>query len=188
MNRRTLKVLGSLEIPECSLQKMHEEKCSETAQHCPICQETWQTHTKWSNYLIHIKKKNPGRSAIREWSWQQPGLSPAPFCHLHPQYKCKTVKTQGEAELQWIHSDAGPEPLTGDINYSAVTIALPVCKWMLSSNCAGPAGALMNLPEDRPGRRRLGLPGHPDPLSPLPVALCSAWRALPSHLLRLPRR
>lgn len=109
--------------------------------HCPICQEKQETHTKWSNYLI----KKTAQSAIWEWSWRQPGLSHALFCHLHPQYKCKNVKTRGEIEWQWIHSDAGCEPLTEDINYSAVTITLPICKLMLSSNCTRPGDCLTNL-------------------------------------------
>lgn len=135
------------QLPAPSLCKCTRRNVQRQPNIAPICHEKWETHTKWSNYLI----KKPGRSAIGEWSWQQPGLSHALFCHLRPQYKCKNVKTRGETEPRWVHSDAGHEPLTEDINYSAVTIALPVCKLMLSSNCTGPADCLTNFPEERLG-------------------------------------
>lgn len=83
------------------------------------------------------------------------------------------MEARGEIEPQWIHSDARHEPVTEDINYSAVTIALPICKLMLSSNCTGPADCLTNFPEER-------LSGGWDSLGtqilalPLHVALCSA--------------
>lgn len=92
---------------------------------------------KYTRNGVIILSKNRGDRRSRMKLTTTWGLSHALFCHLHPQYKCKNVKARGEIEPQWIHADAGHEPVTEDINYSAVTIALPICKLMLSSNCTG---------------------------------------------------
>lgn len=125
---------------------MHEEKCSETAP-SNIAQFAMRSEKHTRNGVIILSKKQRNGQSENE---ADNNLT----CHMLyfvtyiPNINAKNVKIRGEIEWQWIHSDAGCEPLTEDINYSVVTITLPICKLMLSSNCTRPEDCLTNFSEE----------------------------------------